>query len=180
MKRMFRYGLVGLAIVLVAMLAIGPATTLGDYHPKIQAALMQPLMHALFGDVLANNNIAIIFGSTGAAIATTSYAGGNYTITIDSSYTGKDVEVIKALLAHELIHVKWAANGTGQLATGNLTFDEEYEAWETEAVVWRAVRGGLADVELDYGEDVIFTTTDIRKKDDVRKELEQINYTFTP
>ena len=176
MRRMLRYGLVGLVIVLVAMVAISPVTTLGDYPPKVQEALNQTMMIELFGDLLASQDIWIGFGDIGRDVAHVTM--GSYNLTISNSYAGANVSVIKALLAHELTHIKWAANGTGALVTGNLTFAEEYDCFKTEAAVWRAHKGGLTDSELDAGEKVIFTNGEHRNKDEVKTTLEGAGYTF--
>lgn len=176
MKRMFRYGLVGLAIALVAMLAISPVTTLGEYPPVVQEALNQPMMNLLFGDLLAHEDIAIGFGNIGRNVA--QVTKGSYNLTINNTLAGANVSVIKALLAHELTHIKWAVNGTGALVTGNLTFAEEYDCFKTEAGVWRAHKGGLADPELDAGEKVIYTNGEYRNQDEVKKTLEGAGYNF--
>jgi hypothetical protein len=177
MKKMLRYGLVVLAIAFAAVLAISPVTTLGDYPPKVQEALNQTMMIELFGDLLASQNISIGFGDIGRHIA--DVTKGSYNLTINNSYAGANVSVIKALLAHELTHIKWAANGTGALVTGNLTFAEEYDCFKTEAGVWREHKGGLTDGELDAGENVIFTNGEYRNKDEVKTTLEGAGYTFS-
>ncbi len=168
--------LASLSALLAAIMIF--ATFCAPQEDKVQEALNQTKMQALFGQLLASQNISIGFGNTGGDLARVSYAGGNYTITIHNSYAGANVSVIKAFLAHELTHVKWAVNGTGALVTHNLTFAEEYDAWKTQTEVWRAHKGGLTDDQLDQKEQLIFTNGGYRNKDEVKTTLEWVGYTF--
>jgi len=174
MKKMFRYGLVGLTIALVAVLAIGQVTA-QEYPPQIVEALGQELMLDLFEDVLHAENVTIVFGDAGEDnAASTSHAPTcTYTITIDSDYEDADVAVLKALLAHELTHVSWGTNGFG-----NLTFEEEYDCWHTEAQIWSYYKGDLTNKTLDKGEETIYANDYLRDRDEVRKLLEKEGYNF--
>jgi hypothetical protein len=174
MKKMFRYGLVGLTIAVVAMLEIGQVTA-QEYPPRIVDALRQELMLDLFGDLLHAENVTIVFGDAdGEDLAKTSYnaAEETYTITIDWAYEYADLAVLKALLAHELTHVSWGTNGFGPL-----TFEEEYDCWQTEAEIWRYYKDGLTNKKFDDRASTIYANDYLRDRDEVKKFLERI-YNF--